>query len=805
MKNNTNKLIDSLREKAEKLIAQKGDDDNSTSVEEFRKLLQNLDAFQNDFELQQKQIENELLFEKNRLELIYKHIPVAVITLDELLKINSWNPKAESITGYTELDVIGHYVYDILKFNFPEKILFEDILNQGKVKGLEIKTSSGEIRYINFGSDKIVDYSGINHGYIVTLEDITSETITNNRLLASEMRIRSIIEKTPIGMCITNDKGIYEFVNPAYCKIYKYFPEELIGQHFTIVVNDDVKHFFYELHDRFINEGEHVEVRGEWDVVDKYGNKISILADAARIIGVDNRPKKVTFVIDVSEMKKVEASLRKATAIAELANQSKSEFLANMSHEIRTPLNAILGFSELLKNKKFDSDKYDYYLDGISVAGINLLSLINDILDLSKIEAGRMLINPEPVDILELCEEVFKIFIIKITEKDLKVETKIINNIPIGLILDEIRIRQILFNIVGNAVKFTESGKISIVLSFDKENESRRDLNIAVIDTGIGIPESQVNRIFEPFMQTEGQNARKYGGTGLGLPISKRLLEMMNGSIEVESTLGVGTKFHICIRGVNISEKGLQRSHLSGSEIIDLTFDNQKVIIIDDNMDNIEIISGYLKNVNLELYSVNDYNQTIEHCRKIHPALILLNMPIPEIDGYELIHLLNNDHITKNIPIIAITSASLDSFPLTTRLYITGFIRKPFTRQQLINEIARIIPPVKPAEVIDSFYMSFLKFKQSMKTIPIELTDINSYLYLQKILLPSWETVNNSLIIDKIKDFGKSINEFACSKNIELLKKYSDYLNEAVNNMDIECLIEILPFFIEIAKKIKSK
>ena len=128
-------------------------------------------------------------------------------------------------------------------------------------------------------------------------------------------------------------------------------------------------------------------------------------------------------------MKKVEASLRKATAIAELANQSKSEFLANMSHEIRTPLNAILGFSELLKNKKFDSDKYDYYLDGISVAGINLLSLINDILDLSKIEAGRMLINPEPVDILELCEEVFKIFIIKITEKDLKVETKIINKI----------------------------------------------------------------------------------------------------------------------------------------------------------------------------------------------------------------------------------------------------------------------------------------------------------------------------------------------------------------------------------------
>ncbi|MBX3043634.1 MAG: PAS domain S-box protein [Candidatus Kapabacteria bacterium] len=752
----------------------------------------------------QKNTELELFSEKNRLELIYRHVPVALITLDEKLRIKSWNPKAETIIGYTEEEVLRKYIYEVLKFNFEEKVLFEDIINKGKLQGLQIKTKFDEVLTINFKSDKLIDATNINSGYIITLEDITSETRTSESLQESERRFRSIIEKTPIGMCITDDEGLYEYVNPAYCKIYKYMPDELLGKHFTIVVNDEVRSFFKELHDRFIYEGEHVEIRGEWDVVDKYGDKISILADAARIIGIDNKPKKVTFVIDVSEMKKVEDNLRKAINIAEIANKSKSEFLANMSHEIRTPLNAILGFSELLKNKKFDSDKYEYYLDGISVAGVNLLNLINDILDLSKIEAGKMIIKTEPVDLSELCEEVIKIFIIKITEKNLKVETRISENTPLGLALDEIRLRQILFNLMGNAVKFTEKGSITIEVNFNKNNEISGDLQVNVVDSGIGIPESQIQRIFEPFMQTEGQNARKYGGTGLGLPITKRLVEMMNGSIEVESELGKGTRFSFIIKNVEISDSSVVKSKTKSENAIGITFNNQKVLVIDDNYDNIEIVKGFLKNSGLEILSISDAEKAINKAIETLPDIILLDMQLPKTDGFELSKLLSENPATKDIPIIAMTASSIESFPITTRLMITGYIRKPFTKNILIGEISRIIVPVENIIESEPFYLSFLKFKQNLVNIPETKVEKNSYLYLTKILMKEWDDVNNTLIIDKIKDFGKHIIEFSEKTNIHFFKEYSNYLISAIDNIDIESLIEILPLFEELVKKIKS-
>lgn len=752
-----------------------------------------------------KQIEAELLLEKNRLELIYKHVPVALITLDENLRINSWNPKAESIIGYSEEKVLGRFVYDILKFDFSEKILFEDILVRKKVKDLSIKTINGEIRFINFNSDVITDVAGKQIGYIVTLEDITTEHLTRNSLLESENRFRSIIEKTPIGMCITDHNGNYEYVNPAYCKIYQYKPEELIGKPFTLVVSKDVVEFFKELHYRFINEGEHVEVRGEWDVYDKYGSKISIIADAARIIGLDNNPKKVTFVLDITEMKNVEANLRKAMAMAELANQSKSEFLANMSHEIRTPLNAILGFSELLKNKRFESDKYDYYLDGISIAGVNLLNLINDILDLSKIEAGKMLINPEPVDVISICDEVVKIFIIKVTEKNLSIQTKICETVPKGIYLDEIRIRQILFNLVGNAVKFTEAGSVQIIVDFEKISNKKGNLIITISDTGIGIPDNQVHRIFEPFMQTEGQSARKYGGTGLGLPITKRLLEMMNGTIEVNSILSKGTDFIVKIQDVEISDNSANRGKILIDEGDDVEFEKQKVLLIDDNIDNIEIIEGYLSNVNLDLVSTHDCINSIELAKQFHPDLILLDMQMPKIDGNEICQIINDDNALRNIPIIAITAASLDSFPISTRLLINGYIRKPFTKGQLLNSISKIFKPIIRESVQETFYLRFLKYKQSLMLIENESISHSIYSRLNGEILPIWEEVNNTLVIDKIKDFSMQLSEFAAINEIPNLIKYSKYLNEAIENLDIECLIEILPFFSEIIKKINVK
>jgi signal transduction histidine kinase len=257
-----------------------------------------------------------------------------------------------------------------------------------------------------------------------------------------------------------------------------------------------------------------------------------------------------------------EQALLEAKEAADRANRAKSEFLANMSHEIRTPLNSVIGFSELLASQVRDPRQQNY-LSAIQTGGRSLLTLINDILDLSKIEAGRLEINPEPVNLKLLIEEVRQIFAMKVNEKHLEFFVDIDPDIPDALFLDEARLRQVLLNLVGNAVKFTDTGHIAIKAQVVKSEtgystpETRNSsptssvqppvssIRLQIEDTGIGIPEDQIDSVFESFKQQDGQSTRKYGGTGLGLTITKRLIELMNGQISLQSTVGNGSVFEI--------------------------------------------------------------------------------------------------------------------------------------------------------------------------------------------------------------------------------------------------------------------
>jgi PAS domain S-box-containing protein len=570
--------------------------------------------------------------------------------------------------------------------------------------------------------------------------DMTSEKKILDQLVESEEKYRSILETIEDGYCEIDLEGNLTFFNKSFCRILGYSEDELMGMNLREFSDEEEAQKAYEGFNKVFTTGVHAK-GFEWGMNRKDGSKIYVASSISLIKGSEGEIVGFQGITrDITEHKLRGEVLKRAKEEAESANIAKSEFLANMSHEIRTPMNGIIGMTELALGSTLTREQREY-LQMVKMSADSLLALLNSVLDLAKIESRKIELDEIDFDLRTTVENAVQTIAVKAGEKGLELTCRIRPEVPTALVGDPSRLRQILINLLGNAVKFTHKGDVSLDVRIETEDDSSVLLHFIVSDTGIGIPPDKLDDVFESFQQADGSITREYEGTGLGLTISKELVELMGGGIWVESALGKGSSFHFTARFM-LSDMEVTDS----LSVKDQDISGLRVLIVDDNATNRLVFHEMTSLWGLEPTEVASGEHAVAELERAHHAgrpykLILLDLQMPELDGFEVAKRIRENPIGSDLEILMLTSLGL---------------KGDTERCKEVGIGVYLVKPVKQAELLDGIMLA-LGRPRTEKSPVITRHTIQDIRRRLKILLAEDNIVNQKLALKMLEKRGHHV------------------------------------------------
>ncbi len=576
-------------------------------------------------------------------------------------------------------------------------ITLNNVVETGKnlMHTITFTKPSGEKRTFQTILSPLFDEQGKAHAAVSLSTDITDSVDLQKKLEDEISRLQAILESCPAGVFFSKN-SIVQYCNPA--------AQEMSGVYNggpTPLGKDMVEGDTQTLIKNFTSGID--TYNAPFTIRDQQDNLRNLLITAIGVTWQDERMN-VMWALDVTKMHKIQEELMLARDVAESATQAKSDFLATMSHEIRTPMNAILGFLHLFDRNNL-SQKQNSYIEKITISATGLLRIINDILDFSKIEANKMNLEYAPFSLETSINAIHSIMSFTANEKGLSLTNHIDEDVPTVIIGDRERLNQILLNLLGNAIKFTHSGSISIDVKVQKiVDDAHMILDFIVTDTGIGLSEEQAAKLFQPFTQADTSTSRRFGGTGLGLVISTRLAELMGGNISLESKLGEGSKFTCSILAKvdkTIDAENLANvnanNFFNGKEYtqIDLgVIKGKRVLLVEDNMINQEIAAALLEDYELALDFADNGQEAIEKVKDKEYDLILMDIQMPVMDGLQATRhirsMVNERPYVQTLPIIAMTANVMaEDKQRCSEAGMDAHIAKPISPPELRNTLIR--------------------------------------------------------------------------------------------------------------------